>query len=233
MMWLGTLLPLLFIGLIILVIVNLKKKKLYLSNMKGSHVRILFLGYVIFLVLSVGLFYLMPVEGMITETKSSTIIEDLNEEQEDFNDAIRQGNIKHLDEVYFSKNWTFPYQGGPIEYEQYSQDIHFIVAQKKDTEEIKVDYYTTRTIIDEIDFTKELPVPTVVKHENKLLLVQPESYQLDVTKFDQEFTINQFTKGQNQGQKHSSQWGTNALVITIPLEAELEYGDDVHISFIK
>lgn len=143
------------VGLVVVLIrLNTIKKKTYLS---GQKIRWIFGVYVTVLLISVGLFYLIPTEAESTiDTKTDLGFAYLSEK-------IYNGSVSDLDEKFISKQWDFDYEGEKLNMEAANNDVNgisiFLERKEDNDNRIDVTFYQTPSYVEGIDVTDKIKPP--------------------------------------------------------------------------
>lgn len=206
---------------------NGKRKKTYLSSKK---IRWMLVVYVVILLISVGLFFLIPnEEDAVKGEKISNpgISYRLTE-------AIYNGHVANIDEKFIAKQWNFSFKQNELTIEAIENDINgiSIIVERKDVNSIEVNFYQTPTFIKGMDITDQIKSPHIELSSKTLTITKPKHNELNFTSFKQEFTMSQF-QGEDL-QDNDVVWlgeksyirGEQLLYIRVPKDLKIQVGDD-------
>ncbi|MFC4024846.1 hypothetical protein ACFOUV_13670 [Oceanobacillus longus] len=187
-------------------------------------------GYVLLLLLSVGVYYLIPVPQ-----------EDSEGEPEDIHTAKLQGVIYDgipIESIrqYLDKEWEFPsnqesihigYQGN------IDHSIQIAVERSGNTDSIEASFYQTPVYIMNTKITESLQPVNVEFFSGNLMVETPESMYLEFSTYAKEFPVKQFT-----GQLKDDWWddveiSEQLLYLKVPENIEISSDSDVWIEYVK
>ncbi|MPW26466.1 hypothetical protein GC105_11760 [Alkalibaculum sp. M08DMB] len=151
-------------------------------------------------------------------------------------DAIYEGMIDK--NIKIGDKFTFNYTDDTLEVSA-NKDEEFsltIVVEKKDTndEVIELTNYLNTTIVDNIDFTETIPSVDAKISGNTLILQEPDTVEITISKLKKEFTISQFTSESHMDNIGHGFNGESLLYIKIPKDLELISSmNDIYIHYVN
>jgi hypothetical protein len=229
--------PLLIIIILIIAIAvnNMKRTK----NKGGKYiysirVRWVVSGYIILLLISMGVEAILPVQA-----ESEEKIVDFNEldlESIDLYSAAIEGRIAEADRSYIRKEWNLNYEGETLTVASQSDEYletQIVVERKKDNDgKIEAVYYSTRSMVNDMDFTDRINPPGLKLADDILMVSNPIKVKLKYIQFQNVFSVNQFT-GEDTFFEHSTSYhGQSILYIRIPNNLELINNETINIYYI-
>lgn len=226
------------IGLIILVggliILRLLAERYLTATIRRS--KLFMLTYVGILLLG------LPVSYFISPNQaredSSQLISQAEEATDAFHRAIyyeeRLPEAEHISEL---QHWTVPYEGTGLTISSHGQADALVLVgrQQHSGEDIRITYYTTPYVIDQIDYTHLISPPDVFLANNDLY-ISPSSASLDLkfVGFRKDFYIAHFTGDErNIGHGHVHIRGNGFFYVEVPPELEIEATDGISLIFVE
>jgi uncharacterized protein (UPF0333 family) len=234
-MILTTIVPFILLIIIIAVIfstINAIKKA---SIFRKINVKLVLGLYGLLLLAAAGIFYLLPTEKSSNEIVSNH--EELIQAQrasEQLTHAASGGKqIDHenIEGVQVKKSWDIPYEGNKLEIigegEQYYTGFTLVKRKDSNDQKVEVTQYSTRTIMQKIDFTNEMKPYTLNIAGDTLSISDPNQVDIKVGKFNHEFTITQFAENRNSKdpfdpfEDEYDVFGENVIYIQVPKDVEV------------
>lgn len=206
---------------------NSKKKKRYLS---GQKIRFMFGVYLVVLLISVGLFFLIPDEGKISEPK-------VNHNFHYMYDKVMDGHVSAIDQDRITKQWHFDYDGDELMMKAANNDMNgisiFVEKKKENDGKIDVLFYQTPTYVEGIDVTDQVKPPLVDLSSGALSVAKPRLQELKFTSFKQEFSISQFTGEDWFRMGDTFIRGDHLLYIRVPNDLKIHQDHYIGVQYIK
>ncbi|WP_064093972.1 hypothetical protein [Rossellomorea aquimaris] len=221
-------LPILFIIVLALVIPVIYRKGGLFTGWKTKWI---FIAYFCILIVSVPIAYLLPEkESAYGEKLTDEEIKQLNKDREAFFEDAMNGKIKEGEGTVLKKEWEFKVDESRLTISNFTVNM-FILAKRTESNDqrIKVDYYTSKSIVHRIDVTDKLSSPTITFYDNQLVVHDPEHVEIKLASFTNEFITNQFKNDSQDNYEYGSSLGGDLLLLSIPQGVEVE-GD---IEFIE
>ncbi|MHB1652644.1 MAG: hypothetical protein ACYCVD_09245 [Desulfitobacteriaceae bacterium] len=180
-----------------------------------------------------GLILLVPVLGLLPIHDFIKPSKDVNQtvSQLDPGELFQYAAQGHLDKqngVYKNSSRTFKLDGNKLGFAISDAGYNNILIERKkvDDGQIEVSTYTTSSFIDGIDFTKQIAPPTVSFQNNTLLIKSDKQQRLDFTRFEADFTLDQFKHINMHGnQRMASNFGWKVLYVRVPQKLEIDKGN--------
>jgi hypothetical protein len=192
-------------------------------------------GYIVLLLISMGVEAILPAKAVSEE--KIVDIKELDQESIDLYDAAIEGRIAEVDRAFIRKEWNLDYEGETLtlagENDEYLE-TQVIVERKKDKDgKIEAIYYSTRTVVDNIDFTERIDSPGLELADDILMVSNPKKVALKYIQFLNVFSVNQFTKEDTFFEHHTSYHGQSILYLRIPNNLELVDKSDINFLFVN
>ena len=150
-----------------------------------------------------------------------------------FYDAVEADALETMDGVRRVDTWTFVYEGGPLRFAD-AEGLPIalsVVVRYKDTEDgiIEAAFYTTANYIDGYDYAHFIKAPDLTLKDNRIIIMRPERYEVNLYRFIQDFTIRQFRRSPRVEQGSRSIHGPQLLLIRLPQGAQIIPNPGVHV----
>jgi hypothetical protein len=227
-MMITSLLPLVII--IVLIIM------LYVFQGYAQHreLKWVFTAYLFLLLSSTVVYYLLP----DIESNNSVVSknEALNIDQEDkriqeFYTAAESGNLDQFEDAIVKDQWSFDYSGSQLEIVDNLNAMLQVVERKEtDDEKIEVTFYTTKNILGGIDVTNNINPISVTYKQNRLNILPPEQYEINIASFKKDFVVSQFN-GENTP-FHSTSYSGGHQVIYIKIPNKVEVINSPYVQYV-
>ncbi|MFT4413966.1 hypothetical protein ACLM5H_08910 [Fredinandcohnia humi] len=148
-------------------------------------------SYLVILVLSVIVYYILPDNFFIPETVSDS---GNAKRYEEIYSAAIEGKIDQVDGVKQKENWNLSYQDSELNITSIRDSNMFTVFERKDSDDetLELIYYVSDTKYNGVDFFDRLSSPTVSLVEDRLLITNPKEFEISLAGFHKEFVISQF-----------------------------------------
>ncbi|OAS83984.1 MULTISPECIES: hypothetical protein [Metabacillus] len=232
-MILTSIIPIVLLLLIIVAIykmVNVIKKVPFLQKL---NLKWMLSIYGVLLLVAVGLFYVLPNE------RPSNKIVDNQDELVKVENARRlltmaasegkQISKENIEGVEIKNHWDFTYEEKQLDVTILDDQLGtlFTLVERKNVNDKRVEVmqYHTRTIIENLDITDDIPPLTLELVEGELTIRNTHSVDIHFGKFDKEFTITQFTEEKGIEDSFIDEdhiWGENVLYIRVPKDVNVE-----------
>ncbi|WP_404450964.1 hypothetical protein LG329_11520 [Virgibacillus necropolis] len=230
-----TILPIIILAIIFGFVVfitnrNAKKKRMFIS---GRKIQWIFGAYFAVLLISVGLFFMIPTEANSTtnmevnETNSLSIYVDFS-----------NGNVSRINSNFIDKQWSFEYEGDKLSMKVFDNNIStktaiFVGGKSNESNTIDATYYQTPTYVGGIDVTNQIKPPGVNLTSETLTIDSPERTEFHFNMFKQEFPVNQFIGEEHDVESSRSIIrGEQILYIRIPKDIKLLKDNYAGIEYI-
>lgn len=198
-------------------ITTTRKRYLY-----GKGIIWVFGGYIVILLFSVGLFFLIPEKN--ANSGEDISIKTVNKESRQLYEAAIDGRMDAIDGAYIKEQWTFDYTENQLVLETPGNDVNgpsiFIERKKESDDTVDAIYYQIPSSIEGRKIAKPL-TPTVDLTKSALTIEKPEPVELEFTIFKEEFPITQFTEAEGMFDS-SIGLGMTLLYIRIPKDLDLK-----------
>jgi membrane protein implicated in regulation of membrane protease activity len=230
--------PLLTIILLIIAIVVKNMKTAV--NKGGKYVystRIIWIvsGYIVLLLLSMGVEAILPAKAVSEEKIVDS--KELDQESIDLYDAAIEGRIAETDRAFIRKEWNIDYEGETLTFASQNDEYletQIVVERKQDNEgRIEATYYSTRSIVNNMDYTEKINPPGLELADDILMVSNPKKLKLKYIQFQNVFSVNQFTKEDTFFEHHTSYHGQSILYLRIPSNLELVDKSDINFLFVN
>ncbi|RDW21138.1 hypothetical protein CWR48_04060 [Oceanobacillus arenosus] len=189
-------------------------------------------AYVIVLLLSVGVFYFVPVtEEEPIQTPESEYDYHLDEV------LLGERPVESINE-YLVEEWDFEYELDHIQI-GYQGDINNtvnIAVERTDGNTIKAAFYQTPVYGFNMELTKFIRPMDIQLSDDRFVVKLPVTKQLKFTSFDKEFPLMQFKDSPNEDWldvPESLYWGGQLLYLQVPREIEINAEMDVYIEYVN
>ncbi|MEW4219509.1 hypothetical protein [Rossellomorea marisflavi] len=218
MMVLGLILPIFIIALLaVLIGFSLKKTKVAGLGKRILPEKIL-LVYGIILVASILVFVFLPDHMKDTryEAADYTGEDDYNQ----FMTGLMEGSIDQVPKAVLQKEWNFPNKEKSFDVKTMGWqdgDPFIIVDDRGESGEISVKHIVSRSVLQNLDITSEVPSPKIAFKEGVLTVKSQPDKEIIINQYTGSFVTNQF-KGVTAfgGESFESSIGTDAIYITVP-----------------
>jgi hypothetical protein len=142
-------------------------------------------GYIVLLVISMGVDALLPVKAVIEEKIVDS--QGLDQESIDLYMAATEGRIAEQGTSLIRKEWNLNYEGETLNVESQNDEyleIQIVVERKKDNDgKIEALYYSTPSIVNDMDITGKINPPSIELENNNLKVSNPIKVKLKYTQF--------------------------------------------------
>ncbi|WP_087974403.1 hypothetical protein [Oceanobacillus rekensis] len=223
---------LLLLGILFVLIAIIRR-----LNNRGKGAKWIFIGYIILLFVSVGVYYLLPIEKKTTDSKSYSFEETQGSYDMHLYDEIQHGRVDDIDSSFIRESWDFQYQGEQLEIiapENNVNTVPIYVEKVDDIENvIEVVFYQTPVFVEIVEVSKYTALPDINLSSNVLSVNKPYdgSYEsISFTTFKQEFPFRQLS-----GEKlmdHTVISGYDAIYIRVSEGIELEFDTNMMIETV-
>jgi hypothetical protein len=230
--------------LIILVIVIVAFLTIFMKrtfNRRGKYVyshrvRWIFCGYLAILLICAGMDTVLPVKGRADMKMVHT--EDLEKESLALYNDAKAGRIDKVDPSLIAKKWSFDFHERELNLAVANDeflDIQIFVERKKmNDDKIEAVFYQTRSSMNDMDITKLINPPLIKLGGNGIMLINPNKSKIDFSRFQNIFTVTQFTGGSSFFEHHSDFFeGQRILYLRIPKDLELLNKTDLNLQFVE
>ncbi|MYL59225.1 hypothetical protein GLW20_17090 [Virgibacillus halodenitrificans] len=159
-------------------------------NSYGYRVRAMLSGYVIFLLLCVLVFFLLPTANREQEKPAKE-----KEEAPYLYELLETGQVDQINKQYIREKWEYPYEATDINIQAPDNDaegVTVMINTANDLEnEVRVTFYQTPAYVDNIDISKKIYPPNVKLSEETLHIYKPEVTEVEYAAFTPEFPFRQ------------------------------------------
>ncbi len=233
----------LIIFFLLLVLVGLityikrKGEKVYHKKLRW-----ILVGYIAILLVSFIFVHMLPKDDFLGGEivwQNGLSVNDQEREFQEFYDAAREGRLDQLESAYMQGQWNFEYNGEQLEIVAVDKEEPnaWVIVKNKNIDDglIEVTGYTGRSIINGIDYTDKIKPPEVVLEGNQLKIANPEITEIELARFDREFTIKQFLPGGRSNNAYRSSGvyihgGSPVLYIQIPKNVQVDENTNLHFT---
>lgn len=207
-----------------------KKTDLTKSMLKGNKLLWMLKGYVVILLLSIVVFYILPVDRtsygkVMTDQEKNQAMKDGNS----FVNRVNNGKIDEANGAILKKQWEFTLQGDKLILPDDWNMLVMAERTEKNDHQIKIEHYVTPSIIEDTEVTKKMPSPTVHLDQDRLLIGNGKLVEIKLAYFKNSFISNQFNAQPLIKMDHQSIFGNNLLYLRIPKGIEVEG----NVQFVK
>ncbi|MGO4886673.1 hypothetical protein ACJ2A9_02860 [Anaerobacillus sp. MEB173] len=198
---------------------------------RRTQIRMFFAGYVALLILSVGVYVLIPKGEVYPKHELSQ--HEMDQEIQKFYNAVHQGRVDDVEPSYIKKTWEFDYDNEQIGLVNKYYDTS-VVVEKVDAPDkgINAVYYSAPAVVGDINISDQIKPIDVILDGNELVVIAPEPVELKLAQFRKEFTLTQFSEENSKNIYHSSFIGNNILYLQIPRHIELTHDPNLYIQYI-
>ncbi|WHY67551.1 hypothetical protein [Neobacillus sp. SuZ13] len=239
MMNIGSLLPILFI-LVIISIFTAKSIKRTVNN-KGKSVsspwvRRIFGGYISLLIICA---IVVPfINGKDMSDLKKAPIDTIEKEGKTVFDAAAAGKNDTIDRNFIEKKWDFEYREPKLNLSVETEEFFAtqIFVERKNTNDHKIEAvaYRTRSSVNDMDISKVINPIRLTLAGDILTLQNSKKAKLKFSIFNQVFTVTQFTEQASLFEHHSSFYdGQSILYMRIPKDLELINKPELNIQFVE
>lgn len=180
--------------------------------------KILLAGYCVLLVCSIIIFAFLPDSLKDTRYEAADYTD-----EEDYNQFMRglmDGSIDQVPTTVLQKEWNFPNKDKSFDVKTvgWQEDEPFIIVDDRgESGEISVKHIVSRSVLQNLDITSEVPSPKVDFKEGVLTVKSQPEKKIIINQYTGSFVTNQF-KGVTAfwPQSFDSSINTDAVYITVP-----------------
>lgn len=187
---------LMFTIIIILFLSAMKKPIMNSKIWNGKKTKWLLSGYGVVLLLSLPVYFVLQQESeAIGKTDSPRNM--FNDYGNVIYEAVRRGEIDSLAGTAVSKKWEIPYDQTTLDIASFSPGWMipvFVEKQPDKSGDIEIHYFAPESYVDGIKIPLQKNPPEVKVSNGELNIRQPKPLEIELVKFDTEFTIDQFTR---------------------------------------
>ncbi|PFP31374.1 hypothetical protein COJ96_00265 [Bacillus sp. AFS073361] len=239
MMNIGSLLPILFI-LVIISIFTAKGIRRTVNNkgksVSSSWARRIFGGYISLLLICTIVVPFINGKDM-TDLKKAPI-DAIEKEGATLFDAAAAGKINTIGRNSIEKKWDFEYREPKLNLsvgtEEFFATQIFVERKKTNDDKIEAVYYRTRSSVNDMDISKVINPIRLTLAGDILTLHNSKKAKLNFSIFNQIFPVTQFTGEPSLFQHQSSFYeGQSILYLRIPKDLELNSKSEVNIQFVE
>lgn len=180
--------------------------------------KILLAGYCVLLVCSIIIFTFLPdsLKDTRYEAADYTDEDDYNQ----FMSGLMEGSIDQVPIAVLQKEWNFPNKEKSFDVKTMGWqdgDPFIIVDDRGESGEISVKHIVSRSVLQNLDITSEVPSPKIAFKEGVLTVKSQTEKKIIINQFTGSFVTNQF-KGVTAfwPQSFDSSINTDAVYITVP-----------------
>lgn len=231
--------PFLIILVIVIIFLAIFMKRTL--NRRGKYVyshrvRWIFGGYLAILLICAGMDMVLPIKGRTDMKMVHT--EDLEKESLAlYNDALA-GRIDQVDHSFIAKKWSFDFHERKLNLEVVNDqflDIQILVERKKTNDDkVEAVFYKTRSSVNDMDTTKLINPPQIKLEGNGIALMSPNKSKIDFSRFQNVFTVTQFTGGDSLYSHHTDFFqGQKLLYLRIPKDLQLIDKSDLNLQYVE
>lgn len=186
------------------------------------------------LLITTVVYYFMPYE----KYKDNKVLDMQEMENEElinvmFHDAVSKGTVSDLPGVSKKKEWSFTFEGDSLMIGGLEQFHSRVAVERKmeNDQKIEATHFTTKNIIEGIDFTEYLKSPEISLNGDNLIIVAPERIRIEASAYRKELFLNQFIEDKHKERMSIGQiMAQEVIYIRIPNNVELE--DSSNVTFI-
>lgn len=215
------------VGLVLLVVFRVKrmpKKTNKYSYVK--RVQWMFGAYMALLLVSVGVFYMLPIESNIVAEETDKL-----EKEEYLYSKAGKGKIETVDRSYIKQSWEFTVEGNELEFKVPNNEMSiFVEVNDELANTVKAEYYQAPVVIDGIDFTDRMNKPQITFSSGSMTVFEPERLEVKYAAFKESFVTRQFTGEGWMGDRTGL--SQQLLYIQIPENVKLDYGPHVFVEYV-
>ncbi|WP_226038047.1 hypothetical protein [Aquibacillus saliphilus] len=211
------LLPLIImIGLIVVIVVIVKKNDLFrINQMSGNKIKWVLSIYGIILLASIVVFFSLPDDEITSISQVDS--EKIERSNQELYNRAHLGTLEQSKQITVKEKWQFDVKEQFLQVTsngEENQDIIIFVERKESNDgEIDVVKYATESLVNHGGYQVEL-------NNNKLIVQQPDKMDYHFAIFTNEFSITQFT-GEKRLHFPTSAIEAELLYIRIPKDLEL------------
>ncbi|MDF2858836.1 MAG: hypothetical protein K0Q87_4687 [Neobacillus sp.] len=193
-------------------------------------------GYIILLLISMGVEAILPVQA---ENEENIVdFKELDLESIDLYSAAIEGRIAEEDRSYIRKEWNLNYEGDTLTVASQNDEYletQIVVERKKDNDgKIEAVYYSTRSMVNNMDFTERIKPPGLKLADEILMVSNPIKVKLKYIQFQNVFPIKQFSGEDTFFEGHNTSYhGQSILYLRIPNNLELVDKSDINFVFVN
>ncbi|MBP1950170.1 hypothetical protein [Virgibacillus litoralis] len=210
-------------------LVVFKVKRIPMKTNKYSYVnrvKLMFGGYMALLIISVGIFYMLPIDSDAV-TEGADIVK-----EESLYNRAENGMIETVDRSYRKQTWEFTIEGNEINLRAPNNRMSIYVEVKKEmNNKVKTAFYQSPVVIDGIDLTDRMNVPHITFSSDNMTVTEPKSVEIKYTAFKESFVTRQVT-GERWIGDRSLGLNEQLLYIQIPYDIDLNYDPGVFVKFV-
>lgn len=233
----GVLLPLIFVLSCLLLLFFLMKsgRGFTIRFINGRKTYILLTIYIVVLLISVGVFFIIPspeksISNQVVELDkvlNSNVIVD---------DVVYGGGSIELYDDYIENKWEFELEADDLSIiDQMNEAYMPIIIDEKDEADgmVEVTTYRTPSVVKGMDITDQIDAVGISFSPHKLQVMVAYT-KLSFVTFEQEFIAKQFSSDSSDvAYDEDIYLGDDLLYIRIPKGVQIEENDDLYIEFIK
>ncbi|MEW4306263.1 hypothetical protein [Rossellomorea marisflavi] len=180
--------------------------------------KILLAGYCVLLVCSIIIFTFLP--DSLKDTRYEAADYTGEDDYNQFMTGLMEGSIDQVPIAVLQKEWNFPNKEKSFDVKTMGWqdgDPFIIVDDRGESGEISVKHIVSRSVLQNLDITSEVPSPKIAFKEGVLTVKSQPDKEIVINQYTGSFVTNQF-KGVTAfgGESFESSIGTDAIYITVP-----------------
>lgn len=227
------------IGIMALVIVLLIAGRIInrIVSFSGRRAWLLIGGYLLLLVITVPLIYLVPEARK--DVRRSEVVLQAERANNAFISAIQQGRLPPLEHMHELSSWSFRYGQPELKLRSFHWEERVQVLVKRNPslgQEIRLTWYSTPYLLLEYpyDFTHLLALPEVELSDDTLIIRNLEMrMKKELIHFLSESHMHSFTGEDRRIYGPSVMWGQECLYLEVPEHLRISASDVMNLIFVE
>lgn len=169
-----------------------------------------------------GIYYGWAAQDAGLERVDSETVKITEQAIEQFYSRAEHGQLDQLEGALMQESWEFDVEGGPLEVIVRGNDGNLLITAMPNMQQEKLTatYFTTRMMLDSVDFTSEIKPPQVSLKDNQLIIQMPAKQHIRLAALTREFPINQFSSSDSFDRSAMSP-PHKVLQLNLPMEVKL------------
>lgn len=223
-----------FIWLVVLLIVVILIFKIKIPSWRtGALISTIYLSI---LIVSVPVCYLLSADSFHTVVWDRSLDQTKMQVYNNLESYAEQGKLDQLSGLICTDIHSFNFPGNTLSLkvdDPSRVSTIFIVRKTLDDGIIDVSTYTTGSTINGTDFTDLAGPPKLSLQADVLTVESGLNKNINIRKFEKDFTVVQFTKQMNEFTGNGIDFGDTILYIQVPKNLEIQQGNNYNVKIFE
>lgn len=196
--------------------------------MTGRRTLLITGGYIAIMFFTLVVFYLLPIGNLYKYEMNQNEIINSQKEAAGLHSALYAGKLDSIYDKYKIGTVQYPFHDNKLEilFEGEPENVNIFIEKKLSNDHtIDIVQYQTKTIFDRVDYSEKVGSLKTALEGNKLRAFIPQQKDINIVKFQKEFTIVQFTDGKWFGERIGLNRGQHFIYLRIPPNVQLIYDE--------